>query len=397
MRSILASVLAIPLLGASNALPPASSQTSYQAPASRNDGWSTAQPDSAGVDAARLAAMTAEIRAHPELNVHAILIERDGKLIYEEYFDGVDERWGLPPEKISMTVETKHDLRSVTKSVVSALVGIARGEGALPSLEQPLIAWFPEYPELDTPELRRVTLADALSMQAGFQWDEDVPYNDQRNDEIRMMREPQPLRYVLTRPLVTEPGREFKYNGGLSQAMATVIQRATKTPFQAYARERLFEPLGITDVEWRGTLGDLPNTASGLRLRPRDLAKFGSLYLHAGRWNGKQVVPADWIDLSTRRHVRVPLPPGAEGDLGYGYFWWYGCNPTPLGLTEVRFAVGNGPQRVVVYPGLKMAVTILTGRYNEPAGLALPRKILRDHILPAVHTDIQTGCASLGG
>jgi len=391
MRSILALVLTIPLLGPSSGLAQASSVPSSQAPASRNDGWSTAQPGSVGLDARRLAAMTAAIRADPGLNVHAILIERDGKLVYEEYFDGVDELGN-----VSMTLETKHDLRSVTKSVVSALVGIARGEGAIPSLEQPLISWFPEYPELDTPELRRVTLLDALTMTAGFEWDERIPYTDSRNGEIRMMRDPQPLRFVLSRPLVTEPGRAFNYNGGLPQAMATVIQRATKTPFLAYARERLFEPLGITDVEWMGSLGDLPSAASGLRLRPRDLAKFGSLYLHGGRWNTKQVIPADWIDLSTRRNVLLPSPPGVEGEFGYGYFWWYACQQTPVGLVEARFAMGNGEQRVVVYPGLKMAVTILAGRYNQQAGPPVARKILREHVLPAVQTNIRTGCPGLG-
>jgi len=396
MRNVFALVLAVALLGPSGALPQASGAASDRAPASRNDGWSTAQPSSVGLDARRLTAMTAAIHADPELNVHAILIERNGRLVYEEYFDGVDERWGQPPEKVSMTMETKHDLRSVTKSVVSALVGIARGEGAISSLDQPLISWFPEYPELDTAELRRVTLLDALTMSAGFEWDERIPYTDARNGEIRMGRDPQPLRFVLSRPLVTEPGRTFNYNGGLPQAMASVVQRATKTPFIAYARERLFEPLGITDVEWRGTLGDLPAAASGLRLRPRDLAKFGSLYLHGGQWNGKQVVPADWIDLSTRRHVRLPPPPSIDGEIGYGYFWWYSCQQTPVGLTEARFAVGNGEQRVIVYPGLKMAVTILAGRYNERGGSSVARNIVREHVLPALQTDIRTGCPGLG-
>lgn len=397
MRRIVALVLALALLAPSSALPQTSRGTPYQAPVARNDGWSTAQADSVGVDARKLSAMTAAIRADPELGVHAILIERDGKLIYEEYFDGIDERWGQPLGKVSMTIETKHDLRSVTKSVVSALVGIARGEGAIPSLEQPLIAWFPEYPELDTPELRRVTLSHALSMRAGFQWDEDVPYTDKRNDEIRMTRDPQPLRYVLTRPVVAEPGREFKYNGGLAQAMAAVVQRATKTPFEAYARAKLFEPLGIDDVEWMGALGDLPSAASGLRLRPRDLAKFGSLYLHGGRWNGKQVVPADWIDLSTRRHTRFPPRPGAEGEFGYGYFWWYGCIPTPAGPTEARVAVGNGGQRIFVYPGLKMAVTMLVGRYNDPAAAPLTARLVRNYVFPAVTTEIETGCPGATG
>ena len=139
----------------------------------------------------------------------------------------------------------------------------------------------------------------------------------------------------------------------------------------------------------------MPSAASGLRLRPRDLAKFGSLYLHGGQWNGKQVVPADWIDLSTRRHVRLPPLPGGEGEFGYGYFWWYACQQTPVGLTEARIAIGNGEQRVIVYPGLKMAVTILAGRYNQRAG-PIARKIVREHLLPAVQSDVRAGCPGLG-
>jgi CubicO group peptidase (beta-lactamase class C family) len=395
-KARIASVFAAGLLAFASALPEAAEQVRYHVSPVRNDGWTPAHADSAGVDPDRLASMTAAIRAAPELGVHAILIERDGSLIYEEYFDGFDERGGWPLGKVSMTMETRHDLRSVTKSVVSALVGIAHAEGAIRSLDEPLVAWFPEYPEADTPERRRVTLTHALTMTSGFEWNEHVPYTDPRNDEIRMNRDPQPLRFALTRPLADDPGRAFNYNGGLVQMMAAVIQRATKTPFQEYARAKVFEPLGITDVEWTGALGDMPSAASGLRLRPRDLAKFGSLYLHGGRWNGKQVIPGDWIELSTRRHVRFPPPPSAAadamGEFGYGYFWWYACNPTPAGLSEARFAVGNGEQRIIVYPGLEMVVTILAGRYNDPTAAGLTRRITREHVIPAVKTSIRTGC-----
>ena len=242
--------------------------------------------------------------------MHAILIERHGQLIYEEYFDGFDEKWGTSLGRVSMTVESKHDLRSVTKSVVSALVGIAHGEGAIKSLDQPVVKWFPEYPELDTPDRRRVTLAHVLSMTLGFEWNEDVPYSNPRNDEIRMTRDAKPLQYALSRPFAVDPGSDFNYNGGLTQVMAAVLVRATKTSLQEYARTKLFEPLGITDVEWVGDLAGMPSAASGLRLRARDAAKFGSLYLHGGKWNGKQVIPSDWVERSTRRHFR--FRPGPE-------------------------------------------------------------------------------------
>ena len=394
MKVITTLLLALTFLGTAP-----KSQTSttvqYQVPPTLNDGWKTANADAVGVDSSQLAALTRSIRSWPELGVHAVLIERNGKLIYEEYFDGFDERWGVPLGRISMKVDTRHDLRSMTKSVVGALVGIAVGDGSIPSLDQPLIKWFPEYADLDTPERRRVTLAHVLSMTSGFKWNEEVPYNDPQNDEIRMTRDKEPLRYALSPAFVHEPGAEFNYNGGLTHVMAAVLERATKTSIEDYARTKLFEPLGITDVEWVGDLAGMPAAASGLRLRARDAAKFGSLYLNGGKWNGKQVIPATWIDLSTRRHFsfRARTGPDAGGSFGYSYFWWYSCYPTPKGLIEARTAVGNGQQRIFVLRDLDMVVTIFAGRYNDfRAGATLSTRILREHVLPAVKTGYRTGC-----
>ena len=373
------------------AIPPAPSQP----PSVLADGWKTATPESAGVDGARLATLTREVRAWPELGVHAILIERSGRLIYEEYFDGFDERWGQPLGRVSMTRESRHDLRSVTKSVVSALVGIALAEGAIRSLDQPVVEWFPEFSDLNTPDRRRVTLMHVLSMTSGLEWNEEVPYTDPRNDEIRMTRDPQPVRYALSRAFAHDPGAEFEYNGGLTQVMAVVLERSTRTPLRDYARVKLFEPLGITDVEWLGDLAGTPSAASGLRLRSRDLAKFGSLYLHGGQWNGRQVLPADWVSRSTRRHFKFRPRAGADagGEFGYAFFWWYSCYPTPGGLIETRTAVGNGQQRIFVMPGLDTVVTILAGRYNDfTTGATLGTRILREHVIPAVKTDARPGC-----
>ena len=382
------------LFGASVA-PRAPSTALYQIPTVRSDGWQTASADSVGLDSNKLANLTQSIRAWPELGVHAILIERNGRLVYEEYFDGFDEKWGQSLGRVTMTAESKHDLRSVTKSVVSALVGIAHSEGKIPSLDEPIVKWFPEYPELNTPDRRRVTLAHALAMTSGFDWNEDVPYTDPRNDEIRMTRDSQPLRYALARPFVDDPGSDFKYNGGLTQVVAAVLVRATKTSLQEYARTKLFEPLGITDVEWVGDLAGMPAAASGLRLRARDLAKLGSLYLNGGKWNGKQVIPSSWIELSTRRQFRFRPRTGADagGEFGYSYFWWYSCYPSAQGLIEARTAVGNGQQRVFVLPTLNMVVTIFAGRYNDfTTGNTLGRRILLEHVIPAVKTGVRAGC-----
>jgi len=374
---------------------PAPAPASPRRPATLTDGWKTGSADSAGLDPVRLAALTAALRGWPELGVHAVLIERGGRLVYEEYFDGFDERWGTPLGRVIMGPGTIHDLRSVTKSVVSGLIGIAVGEGAIKSLDQPVVEWFPEYPELNTAERRRITLAQVLGMSSGLEWNEEIPYSDPRNDEIRMTRAKEPLRFALSPRFVHVPGEEWNYNGGLTHVMAAVLERATKMSMEDYARIRLFAPLGIDTVEWMGDLAGMPAAASGLRLRARDLAKFGSLFLHRGQWNGKQVLPAQWVESSTRRHFRFRPRAGADstGQFGYGHFWWYNCYPSPAGLIEARTAIGNGQQRIFVLPGLDMSVTILAGRYNDfTTGGSLATRILRSHVLPAVRTGINPGC-----
>src|SRR4030095_15570482 len=366
MKVILVGIVALVLFIPSGESGQVKTNNATEQPVDLRDGWQTEQPQKLGVDPVALEKLTSSIRAWPELGVHAIVIERSGKLIYEQYFDGFDERWGESLGQITMTATTRHDLRSVTKSVVSALTGIALGEGAIKSLDQPLVEWFPEFPELNTPDRRRITLPHVLSMTSGRRWNEEVPYTNPQNDEIRMTRDSNPLRYALSAPFAIDPGTDFNYNGALTQVMAAVIERGTKMPIEDYARRKLFEPLGITDVEWVGDLAGMPAAASGLRLRPRDLAKFGSLYLHGGRWNGKQVIPEAWVARSTRRELRFRPGTGSDagGEFGYGYFWWYNCYPTDRGVIEARSAVGNGQQRVFVLPGLDMVVTILAGRYN---------------------------------
>ena len=333
--------------------------------------------------------MTNSIRARPELNVHAVLIERAGKLVYEEYFSGKDERWGAPRGVITFTREGLHDLRSVTKSVVSALIGIAANTGAIRTLDAPLLDYFPELTELQVPERQRITIRHALMMSAGLDWNESVPYNDPKNDEIAMTRNEDPLRYVLSRPIVAAPGTHWLYNGGTTQVLGTIVQRATHQPLADYGRDMLFAPLGITEFQWLGRIAGVPSAASGLRLRPRDLAKFGSLYVHDGAWNGRQVVPKDWVDESTRRHLTFPGQPSR----GYAYQWWHACYDTRSGVVEVPTAVGNGAQRIFLLRAQQTVVTVLCGRYND-FSTNPPERLLLDYIIPALPRAPSSRCPS---
>lgn len=366
----------------------------YREPAKLDDGWTTAPLGAVGMDRGPIEAMTNALRRYPEWNIHAVLIERDGRLVYEEYFAGEDQRWGQPLGRVVFDPQTKHDLRSVTKSVVSALVGIALGSEKISSLDKAIADFFPEQASLATAERRRVTLRHALSMSAGLEWNEDVPYTDPLNDEIKMTRSSDPIGYVLSRATVAEPGSTWTYNGGLTQVLGAILERSTAQPLRDYARTVLFEPLGITDVEWLGDLAGTPSAASGLRLRPRDLAKFGSLYLHRGQWRGRQVIPAEWVSESTRRRIPTRTPASASGTQGYAYQWWHNCYQTAWGTFEARTAVGNGQQRIYVLPELRLVVTVLAGRYNDPTASRLTERLLLEHIIPALRLPASAGQTS---
>lgn len=309
------------------------------------------------------------------------LIVRDDRLVYEKYFVGEDERRGRALGHVVFTPETLHDLRSVSKAIVGALVGIAIDQGLIASADQPLLDFFPEHAELATPDGRRITLWHALTMTTGLRWDEETfPYTDARNDETGMDRSDDPVRYVLSRPLVVAPGTKWNYNGGLTHVLAAVVQRASGRSLVGYAREVLFEPLGIREVEWVGTLGDLPSAVSGVRLRPRDLAKFGSIYLHDGQWQGRQIVPAAWVRGSTTRQIAIDT----RGTEHYGYQQWFIDKQTSGSRTvEVFAAQGNGGQRIYILPELRMVVTVNGGNYNQRQFSGLPEKLLVERVIPA--------------
>ncbi len=232
----------------------------------------------------------------------------DGKTIAEWYFDGVDETIGpmgpIDLGRVAFTPETLHDVRSVTKSVVSILFGIAYSDGAIKSLDTPVLDYFPEFAELRTPDRMKIRIRDVLTMTSGLHWDERTyPYSDVRNSEIAMDIADDPYRYVLSLSIDAPPGTRFNYSGGDVAVVAAIVSRATKTPIEAYARDKLFTPLGIARFEWTRSGAGIPRAASGLRLTTHDMAKIGTLMLEGGRWDGKQVVPESWVKAATTPHI----------------------------------------------------------------------------------------------
>ena len=300
----------------------------------------------------------------------------------EEYFQGEDERRGQPLGNVRFDAATLHDLRSVSKSVTSALFGIAMASGAIRDLDAPVLSYFPEYQDLQTPERLRIRLRDVLSMTSGLEWDEDSkPYGDPLNSETAMDAASDRYRFVLSRPIAAAPGEKFRYSGGNTLLLARVIERATKQPLNAYAQQVLFRPLGIERYEWITYPDGTPIAASGLRLPPRDMAKFGLLYMQHGKWRGAQVVPEAWVTASTSPQAKISDRP--FGFQNYGYQWWLGT-ARDAAHTPWIMAVGYGGQRIMLIPSRDLVLVMTSGMYRNRAQTDITFEVLLDGVLPAV-------------
>ncbi len=308
--------------------------------------------------------------------LHAVVVARNGKLVLERYFEGTDEIWGRDVGSVKFGPEVLHDLRSVSKSIVGLLYGIALGEGKVPGLDEALVDHFPYRDLASDADRRRMTVKHALTMTLGVRWDETLPYTDEKNSEIAMEMAKDRYRFILEQPFVDEPGKTWTYTGGSTALLARLIAQGTGRQLHDYAKEKLFAPLGIDQSEWTlGTNGE-PAAASGLRLTARDLARIGRMVLDKGQWKGSQIVPADWLEATFTRHV-----PSEDG-LFYGFQWWLGLGATPDRPWMAAF--GNGGQRLVIIPHLDMVMVVFAGRYNDRNAWKLSVRILTEIISPSI-------------
>jgi CubicO group peptidase (beta-lactamase class C family) len=311
--------------------------------------------------------------------LHGVVIVRYGRLVLERYCTGADEALGRPLGEVGFGPDTLHDLRSVTKSIVGLLYGIALEAGTVPAPEAVLIDQFPEYADLAAdPRRRQLTVAHALSMTLGIEWREDGDYTNPANGEIAMEMSPDRWRYVLERPIVEAPGTRWVYCGGATALIGRLLTRGTGMTLPTYARAVLFDPLGIGATGWNTGGDGEPLAASGARLTPRDLARVGQLMIQRGQWEGRQVVPAAWIAASTQPSVSI------DGPFRYGRHWYLG-ETTVAGKPQAWIgAIGNGGQRLLIMPGLELAVAITAGNYNQATQSQLPSKLFREIVLPSL-------------
>lgn len=319
-----------------------------------DDAWSDVAPEDVGLSSAFLVASAERIRDNlPE--VRALLVVKNGKMAFERYFGGVG------PQEMANT-------KSVTKSVVSALVGIAIARNRITGIDAPITTWLsPEIPETADPRVRTITLRHLLSMTAGFEWQENGP------STAEWLRSPDRVRFTLASPLRADPGEEFNYNTGASHLLSIVLARATGGDVAAFAETALFAPIGATVGTWSTDPQGFYEGGSELWLTPRDMARFGLLLLRKGRWRDRQVIPESWVLESTRPHGRVD----------YGFLWWH--LPEEWGGPAIN-ALGYGGQLISVVPAAD-AVIVMSSTTTNPDNPVLT--LLRETLLPGLLADPQ--------
>jgi metal-dependent hydrolase (beta-lactamase superfamily II)/CubicO group peptidase (beta-lactamase class C family) len=320
-------------------------------------GWPISTPEEQGFDSELLADMLAEILAQAPA-IDSVTILRHGHLVADAVV--------YPFEPAS-----PHFVHSCTKSVVSALVGIAIEQGHLQGVHQPLLELFPgrQVAHMDANK-EAITLEHLLTMTTGLDCRDSYLYRWQGLDE--MARSDDWVQFVLDLPMAQAPGTEFEYCNGASFLLSAAIQEATGQSALAFAEEHLFGPLGIHDVRWPDNPQGISIGWGQLWMQPHDMAKIGALYLNRGRWNGRQVVPDAWVEASTRKHTPATLQDG------YGYQWW-------ISDAGYYMALGYAGQFIFVLPEQDMVVAFTSDLAEED--FYLPQELLTAFILPAVSPD----------
>ena len=317
-------------------------------------GWRENCPPALGVDSAKL--RLAFEHAERDLpNTLSLLVVKGGYVVGEQYYHGVRQN-------------TRFDVRSMTKSVVASLAGVAMQRGELPSLDARLQPIFPQYFRTqDDPRKQHITLGHVLSMSAGFDPDGQPT---QPGSVVSI---------ALTRPMRNDPGTVFYYDEYAYHTGAVALSLTLQRDLLDYANERLFGPMGFTlpSSAWATDAGGFTTGASGLTIGARELARLGLLYARDGQWEGRRLLAAGWVDSASTIHVR---PEGATEFQGYGYGWWV----TSLRGHHTFYASGYGGQTLIVVPELDLVTVVTTDPRADQSAVRSYLQLVPDWVLPAV-------------
>lgn len=336
--------------------------------------WSESNASDQGMDPSMLDALHKRIKRGEFGYVDQMLIVRNGHIVFNEKYthDYVGANAGKDQESSQYNYYSSnwhpyyhgselHTLQSVTKSVTSAVVGIAIRRGDLSGLDALVIDSFDANTIENLDDRKRaITIEDLLTMRAGIDWDETTyPYSDPRNTAIQLEASEDWVQFVINRPMSHQPGTHFAYSSGASQLLSHVIKSKTGKNIDEYAREHLFRPIGIKKTYWKKTPSGLPDTEGGLYLKAEDIARIGYLYINDGVWNETRVLPQQWVTDTATPSIPDVNPESNSDNRGYGYQWWlvpYKGNRA----THFLAGMGYGGQYLFVVPE-KQIVAVFTG------------------------------------
>jgi CubicO group peptidase (beta-lactamase class C family) len=353
------------------------------APAATSDGWRVAPPEKEGLDPKMICAIGPRLESLKQADPNGVVVVRHVALVYEHHFGTNPLFDALLANDDNATAV--HRVASITKSVVALLTGIAFDRGYLKSLDTPVFSFFPEYADLRTPDKERITLRDLLTMTSGLTWPElAVSYNNPSNiEDQRLLTAPDPYRFILQQPLAATPGMVWNYDSGGVGLIGAILREVSGRALDRFARQALFDPLGIKDWAWAVLRNGDPWASGGLWLRPRDLAKIGQLVLNHGSWHGRRIVSATWLIQMTAPHS----PPGwslsSLGADAYGYLWWLGRSSIYDRDIDWVAGIGYGGQRLYVVPSLDLVVVVTAGVHKRSFTQSLAGDTALDMVLGA--------------
>ncbi len=299
-------------------------------------GWRTSTPEEQQMDSAELNKML-EFIGTSGRGVDSVLVVRHGYVVFEQYRNPLYDS------------QMSHIIHSITKSVVTTIVGVALQRGNLKSLDQKMVDFFPDM-TIQNLDARKtsITLKDMLLMKSGIKWDErSYSYSDERSSAVQMSRSGNRVQYTLDQEMAADPGTVWTYNGGTSNVMTAIISRATKSDTFDYARKYLFDPMGIAagDEDWPKDMYGNRQGDGGLHLTTPDLAKLGYLYMKNGVWEGQQLIPAE-LAINAPKTIT-----SFDAAHGYGYQSWW-----TYPLSNISYMAGLDGQRVYIAPDLDVIV-----------------------------------------
>jgi CubicO group peptidase (beta-lactamase class C family) len=352
-------------------------------PRKTDDGWQTTSLTEVGIDPLKISTMlgfiyrgtySGDSKFHSNgaakfKNIHSILIVKDGMLVFEEYF-------------YSYYLGRLHDLASCTKSITSLLAGIALDLGYLKGVDQKVLPFFPEYLPLEVDHDLKVdlTIEDLLTMRTGFACDDWDPRSPTYHLYDYPFSEPDVIKTTLNFPQQDSHGTHYSYCSASTVLLGALLERATGMTVAKFAKQYLFDPLGLGTAIWHTLPDKIIDTAGSLQIHPREMARLGLMMLQNGNWQGQQLISPDWIAQSIQQHVALDF--NQTWGKGYGYLWWL-SDVEIAGQTVHSFAAsGAGGQVIAVYPDQNMVVVLTGGNYLNDEGQ--PFQIMERWILPAV-------------